>query len=330
MSYPLYGNAIIDSSNSTALGGTLTISNSCNTSVLNNRASIAFAVADISYGTLNRGLFSGGVDSADVRITAMVDTVSPTVGTGLSLSVSPNHSNPPVEALRVQSNGNVGIGTQTPQFTLDVNGNLNVAGNAIFNNDLTLNQTKIHLGTGSGVTNQGDFSICIGANAGASNMPINSIQINATGTNISSQTTASSCVIAPIRLVDPPTTQLSLPLLYNTTTNEVFNPGEDSITVNLNATRVDLGIEAYNRFIFINSIATAGNGLRIPSPAVNYRATITLFNNNNPGRTYTLSSAKTTGAFNIGGIVTDTISPAGSGCITLQTNGSVWCRIALG
>jgi hypothetical protein len=126
MSYPLYGNVIIDSSNGTALGGTLTISNSCNTSVLNNRASIAFAVADISYGTLNRGLFSGGVDFADARITAIVDTVSPTVGTGLSISVSPNHANPPVEALRVQSNGNVGIGTQTPQFSLDVNGNARI------------------------------------------------------------------------------------------------------------------------------------------------------------------------------------------------------------
>ena len=126
MSYPLYGNVIIDSSNSTALGGTLTISNSCNTSVLNNRASIAFAVADISYGTLNRGLFSNNVDFADVRITAIVDTVSPSVGTALSVSVSPNHSNPPIEALRVQSNGNVGIGTQTPQFSLDVNGNARI------------------------------------------------------------------------------------------------------------------------------------------------------------------------------------------------------------
>ena len=219
--YPLYGNVIVDSSNSTALGGTLTISNSCNTSLLNNRASLAFAVADISYGALKKGLFSNNVDTADARITAMVDTVSPTVGTGLSVSVSPNHANPPIEALRVRSNGNVGIGTQTPQFTLDVNGNLNVAGNAIFNNDLTLNQTKIHLGTGSGVTNQGINSICIGANAGASNMPINSIQINATGTNISSQTTASSCVIAPIR-----TTTIdyanNATLFYNTSTSEVF------------------------------------------------------------------------------------------------------------
>ena len=122
--YPLYGNVIVDSSNSTALGGTLTISNSCNTSLLNNRASIAFAVADISYGAIKKGLFSNNVDTADARITAIVDTVSPTVGTGLSVSISPNHANPPVEALRVQSNGNIGIGTQTPQFPLDVNGNI--------------------------------------------------------------------------------------------------------------------------------------------------------------------------------------------------------------
>ena len=136
MSYPLYGNVIVDSSNSTALGGTLTISNSCKTSSLNNRASIAFAVADISYGALNRGLFNNNVDTADARITAIIDTVSPTVGTGLSLSVSSNHANPPVEALRVQSNGNVGIGTQTPQFPLDVNGNIRLGtgttGNILF------------------------------------------------------------------------------------------------------------------------------------------------------------------------------------------------------
>jgi len=122
----LYGNVIVDSSNSTALGGTLTISNSCKTSSLNNQASIAFAVADISYGVLKKGLFMNGVDSADARITAIIDTVSPTVGTALSVSVSPNTTNPPVEALRVQSNGNVGIGTQTPAYSLDVNGNIRV------------------------------------------------------------------------------------------------------------------------------------------------------------------------------------------------------------
>ena len=139
MSYPLYGNVIVDSSNSTALGGTLTISNSCKTTSLNNQASIAFAVADISYGTLNRGFFSDNVDFADVRITAIIDTVSPTVGTALSVSVSPNTTNPPIEALRVRSNGNVGIGTQTPQFSLDVNGNARIGTNStntftLFNN----------------------------------------------------------------------------------------------------------------------------------------------------------------------------------------------------
>ena len=139
MSYPLYGNVIVDSSNSTTLGGTLTISNSCKTSSLNNQASIAFSVADISYGTLNTGLFSNNVDFADVRITSIIDTVSPTIGTALSVSVSPNHSNPPIGALRVRSNGNVGIGTQTPQFSLDVNGNARIGTNStntftLFNN----------------------------------------------------------------------------------------------------------------------------------------------------------------------------------------------------
>ena len=122
----VYGNVIADFSNNTSLGGTLIISNSCKTSSLNNRASIAFAVADISYGTLKKGLLNNNIDSADARITAIIDKVSPTVGTGLSVSVSSNHANPPVEALRVQSNGNVGIGTQTPQFPLDVNGSARI------------------------------------------------------------------------------------------------------------------------------------------------------------------------------------------------------------
>ena len=122
MSYPLYGNVIIDSSNGGSLGGTLTISNSCNTSTLNNQASIAFALADTSYGTLNQGLFRSGTDFADVRITALIDNISPTIGTGLSISVSSNHSQQPVEALRIRSNGNIGIGTTNPQFLLDISG----------------------------------------------------------------------------------------------------------------------------------------------------------------------------------------------------------------
>lgn len=143
MSYPLYGNVIIDSSNGGSLGGTLTISNSCNTSTSNNQASIAFAVADTSYGTLNQGLFRSGTDFADVRITALIDNISPTVGTGLSISVSSNHSQQPVEALRIRSNGNVGIGRSNPLSKLDVSGNVRL--DAI-NLQTVTNQTSTQLG----------------------------------------------------------------------------------------------------------------------------------------------------------------------------------------
>ena len=126
MSFPLYGNVIADASKHTGLGGTLTITNSCKSTSLNNQASIAFAVADISFGTIKRGFFRNNVDSADARITAVIDTVSPTVGTAMTFKVSSDHSIEPREALRITSSGNVGIGTQNPSCPLDVIGNLNV------------------------------------------------------------------------------------------------------------------------------------------------------------------------------------------------------------
>ena len=127
MSYPLYGNVIVDSSNNNALGGTLIISNSCNTHALGNQSSIAFGVADISYGTLNQGLYSGAVDYADARITSVIDNTTPNTGVGLTFNISPNTSQPSVEALRIASSGNVGLGQQNPQYTLDINGNLNAS-----------------------------------------------------------------------------------------------------------------------------------------------------------------------------------------------------------
>ena len=120
------------------------------------------------------------------------------------------------------------------------------------NGDLTLNQSKIHLGTRSGFTqgtnsvsigfqtanqsqgnncvslghnagqtNQGNNSICIGHNSGTTNQPLRSIQINSTGTNIS-QTLADTCVIAPIRNTGNTDYYNDAQLFYNISTSEVY------------------------------------------------------------------------------------------------------------
>ena len=54
---------------------------------------------------------------------------------------------------------------------------VNVSGIATFNNDLILNQDKIHLGTNSGLTNQGLNCVAVGADSGRSNQGAESVAI---------------------------------------------------------------------------------------------------------------------------------------------------------
>jgi hypothetical protein len=118
--YPLYGNVFVDSSNNGGLGGTLSITNSCNTGTLGNQASIAFDVAKVSPNILGTGFIQSGVDTAGARISAVIDRVAPAVGTAVVMSVAGNSLQPPAEAMRISSNGNIGIGIQAPQYSLDV------------------------------------------------------------------------------------------------------------------------------------------------------------------------------------------------------------------
>jgi hypothetical protein len=115
MSYPAYGNIIVDSPNIGGLGGTLSITNSGNTSILNTQSSIGFGIVKMSYNTIQNGLYNGNVDTACARISAVIDRVTPTIGTSLVMSVAGNEMLPPTEAMRIASNGNV-----------VVQGNLNV------------------------------------------------------------------------------------------------------------------------------------------------------------------------------------------------------------
>jgi hypothetical protein len=131
--YPLYGNVFVDSPNTGALGGTLSITNSENSRTLGNEASIAFGIVDVSYGILGRGLIQSGVDTADARISALIDTVTPNVGTAMTFKISGNSQLPPTESMRISSSGNIGIGTQTPKYTLDISGSTNTIGDTITN-----------------------------------------------------------------------------------------------------------------------------------------------------------------------------------------------------
>ena len=147
--FSCFGNLVADSSNNSGMGGSLLITNSSNGNTINTGASLAFIVAGIydisgttysggdgnTYGNsksmdfINNGGFNSlGQDVADVRINAVIDTATGTtpVGTACVFKVSPDSTNPPNEAMRIASSGNVGIGTQNPTSTLDIVGNVNI------------------------------------------------------------------------------------------------------------------------------------------------------------------------------------------------------------
>jgi hypothetical protein len=76
--------------------------------------------------------------------------------------------------LTIMDNGNVGIGTITPNEKLQVSGNIDINGGRLtFDN----NGSKIRIGQNSGQTNQGGQSIAIGINSGRFDQSNNSIAI---------------------------------------------------------------------------------------------------------------------------------------------------------
>ena len=182
----------------------------------------------------------------------------------------------------VYINGNVGIGTANPTSRLSVSGSIAASG-SIDTSDLRINNSKIHIGTNAGLTNQGASSIAIGENAGTTNQSANSIQINATGTTIS-QTTASTCIIAPIRQTDQSSGSISLPLLYDTTTKEVFMNTRRSLIINTGNTPDS---SYYNSFLFIQASSSTPGIINIPTAVSGFPATITIWNNSIASHTIT-------------------------------------------
>jgi hypothetical protein len=111
-------------------------------------------------------------------------------------------------------------------------------GNYYFWNDLTstwvIGSTQVNLGTGSGEydmegavaigheagnTNQGEFSVAIGSFAGKNDQSANSIILNASGEEVTAQT--SGLFVNPIRQATNPAGGVNGSLWYNPETNEI-------------------------------------------------------------------------------------------------------------
>jgi len=77
------------------------------------------------------------------------------------------------ELMRIQDNGNVGIGTDSPTHTLNVVGNVNVTGNIVAYENFMANGTSVSIGTLAGKTKDGNstgnFITSIGYKAGSNN-----------------------------------------------------------------------------------------------------------------------------------------------------------------
>jgi len=248
-------------------------------------------------------------------------------GTGCGTAITTGGTNTGVGHFDIMKNittgsGNCGVGYGTLQSVVSTNNNT-------------------ALGTSAGASLDGTENICIGAGAdiiaGVNNSIMmaspgcelgasNCIQINATTAQIN-QTTANSCVIAPIRGVTPASTELTLPLTYNTTTKEVqYNSTQANIVVDLSPTTTVLTSNANNRFIYIASATGANQVLQLPDARVTFPSTITIYNNTTNSQnitSFTGTQIRIGAPPNVATHVLPTYSS-----ITLQTNAGAWIRTA--
>ena len=242
-------------------------------------------------------------------------------GTGCGIAITTGGSNTGVGHFDIMKNitsgsGNCGVGYGVLQSVVSTDNNTALGTSAGVSLDGTEN---ICIGAGADIIAGVDNSIMIasyGCELGASNC----IQINATAGQIN-QTTASSCVIAPIRSVAPDTTgDFSLPLLYNTTTNEVFNDNRTEIIIT--ATGNTPNNSFYNSFIFISSAASVSGVINIPTAVIDFPATLDIFSNASVTHTITSGGGNIVTGFS--GVSGNTYVIQPRSFVRFKTNGTDW------
>jgi len=119
-----------------------------------NQGNNSIAIGKDSAGT--------GIDSIAIGNTASTSTFTTSVAIGKNATSTANNQ--------------ITLGTATE--TIRIPGATTATG-LVTSNDLRINNTKIHLGTDAGLTNQGGNTIAIGTNAGLTNQGINCIAIGA-------------------------------------------------------------------------------------------------------------------------------------------------------
>jgi hypothetical protein len=132
----IHGGSIATASKSISYWGNFAVGPEI--SLTKSRGSIgSYSAPVLNNDPLGQVRFWGGDGTSAVEAARIRVEVDATPGTGsmpgrLVLSTTPSGSSTPVERMRIDSAGNVGIGTSSPTERLTVNGSLNLGGNGFF------------------------------------------------------------------------------------------------------------------------------------------------------------------------------------------------------